>query len=254
MNDCRAVVVGVYRSSQTFMTMPVDLHAIQPGGLLCARRSAADAVRAGQVQARRILSRASPDASRIRPGCRPSRSEGFMNLTMKYYLEHTGIPINFGTTVLLAFFVGCAIAGQTFYLFTVENLKQFGTFKAMGMSDRRLVRMILMQALLVGGIGYGLGVGLATIYGIIAQRTMPLLAFFLPWQVRRRDRRGRAVDLAGQQPAEHPPCSRAGAGHRLPRWSMTTDALVGHGVTCRNLIKDYGTGDARVPRPARGRS
>jgi putative ABC transport system permease protein len=102
---------------------------------------------------------------------------------MDYYLGHTGIPINFGTTVILAFLVGCAIAGQTFYLFTVENLKQFGTLKAMGMSDRQVVGMILIQALVVAGIGYGLGVGLATIYGIVAQEEMPLLAFFLPWQV-----------------------------------------------------------------------
>jgi putative ABC transport system permease protein len=106
-----------------------------------------------------------------------------MRLTMTYYLKHTGIPVNFGTTVLLGFFVGCAIAGQTFYLFTIENLKQFGTLKAMGMSDRLVVAMILIQALVVGGIGYALGVGLATLFGIVAQREMPLLAFFLPWQV-----------------------------------------------------------------------
>jgi len=108
---------------------------------------------------------------------------GFANLTMMYYLQHTGIPVNFGTTVLLAFLVGTAIAGQTFYLFTVENLKQFGTLKAMGMSDQRIVAMILIQGGVVGAIGYGVGVGLASAYGIFAQRAMPLLAFFLPWQV-----------------------------------------------------------------------
>ena len=107
----------------------------------------------------------------------------FMDLTMNYYLQHTGIPINFGTTVVLAFIVGCAIAGQTFYLFTVENLKQFGTLKAMGLSDRRTVGMILVQAFVVAVIGYSIGVGLATIYGIFAQQYLPLLAFFLPWQV-----------------------------------------------------------------------
>jgi putative ABC transport system permease protein len=118
-----------------------------------------------------------------RTGLQALSKDQFKWLTMKYYLQHTGIPINFGTTVLLAFLVGCAIAGQTFYLFTVENLKQFGTLKAMGLSDRKVVGIILVQAFVAGSIGYGLGVGLATLYGIVAQKDMPLLAFFLPWQV-----------------------------------------------------------------------
>ena len=49
-----------------------------------------------------------------------------MYKTIKYYLIYTGIPINFGITVFLGFLVGTAIAGQTFYNFTIENLKQFG--------------------------------------------------------------------------------------------------------------------------------
>ena len=116
-------------------------------------------------------------------GLKAQTRDEFSWMTMFYYLQHTGIPVNFGTTVILAFLVGCAVAGQTFYLFTVENLKQFGTLKAMGMNDRRVVAMILIQALVVAVIGYGFGVGLATLYGMFAQRAMPLLAFFLPWQV-----------------------------------------------------------------------
>jgi len=102
---------------------------------------------------------------------------------MSYYLRRTGIPVNFGSTVLLGFIVGCAIAGQTFYLFTVENLRQFGTLKAMGMSDRKIIRMILVQASVVGTIGYCFGVGLATALGLLLQTIRPIMSFFLPWQV-----------------------------------------------------------------------
>ncbi|HBB73743.1 MAG TPA: ABC transporter permease, partial [Planctomycetaceae bacterium] len=42
----------------------------------------------------------------------------FLWKTIRYYLVKTGIPVNFGVTVLLGFLVGTAIAGQTFYLFT----------------------------------------------------------------------------------------------------------------------------------------
>jgi putative ABC transport system permease protein len=182
MNDRRAVVVGVFRASQTFMTLPVVYTRFSQATLFVPpyRRLMPFVLakcRPGQPPdevARRI---------EARTGLKALSREGFARLTMDYYLQHTGIPINFGTTVLLAFFVGCAIAGQTFYLFTVENLKQFGTLKAMGASERRIVGMILTQALVVSGIGYGLGVGLATLYGLFAQRALPLLAFFLPWQV-----------------------------------------------------------------------
>ncbi|MCA9422887.1 MAG: FtsX-like permease family protein, partial [Nitrospira sp.] len=64
--------------------------------------------------------------------------------------------------------VGMAISGQTFYLFTVENLPQFGALKAIGASTGMLARMILLQSFTVGFIGYGVGVGLATLFGLTA--------------------------------------------------------------------------------------
>jgi putative ABC transport system permease protein len=175
MNDRRAVVVGVFRSSQTFMTLPVVYTRLSQATLFVPpyRRLVPF-----------VLAKCQPGAEpeevarRIaeQTGLMALTRQGFVNLTMNYYLHHTGIPLNFGTTVLLGFLVGCAIAGQTFYLFTVENLKQFGTLKAMGLSDRGVIGMILVQALVVAGIGYGFGVGLATAYGIVTQKSWPLLA------------------------------------------------------------------------------
>jgi putative ABC transport system permease protein len=92
-------------------------------------------------------------------------AEEFGLKTIMWVLKNTGIGINFGTTIVLGFIVGMAIAGQTFYLFTVENLKQFGALKAMGASTFALSRMIILQAFTVGAIGYGVGIGLATLFG-----------------------------------------------------------------------------------------
>ena len=99
-----------------------------------------------------------------------------------YYIEKTAMPINFGITVLLGFMVGTAIVGQTFYLFTVENIRQFGTLKALGVTNFTLTRMIILQALVVGSLGYCLGVGAASAFGYLTESAAKL-AFFMPWQV-----------------------------------------------------------------------
>jgi putative ABC transport system permease protein len=102
-------------------------------------------------------------------------------MTVDYFMENTGIPINFGIAVALGFIVGTAIAGQTFYNFTLDNLRHFGALKAMGASNTTLLGMILLQALVVGSIGYGLGVGATSLFGYLLGSTK--LAFRLPWQL-----------------------------------------------------------------------
>jgi putative ABC transport system permease protein len=124
-------------------------------------------------------------AIKAETGLLAKTNDQFFWSTIDYYMERTGIPINFGITVALGFIVGCAIAGQTFYLFTVENLKQFGALKAMGVGNLRLVGMILLQAAVVGVIGYGIGVGGAALFGYVFERVVKTAppAFFFPWQI-----------------------------------------------------------------------
>jgi putative ABC transport system permease protein len=75
------------------------------------------------------------------------------------------------------------VSGQTFYLFTVENLRQFGALKAMGVSNPRIVGMILLQASVVGLIGYGLGIGLTAAFFESTANITHLAGLGLYWQV-----------------------------------------------------------------------
>src|SRR5688572_7875188 len=112
-------------------------------------------------------------------GC--TRSEFFW-MTVWWYIKNTGIPIAFGATVLLGFVVGLAISSQTFYSFILENLRNLGALKAMGASDAVLSRMVMVQTLTVGLVGYGCGVGLAMLFGMgLLKKGMP--PFFMPWQL-----------------------------------------------------------------------
>jgi putative ABC transport system permease protein len=179
LNDRRAVVVGICRVSRTFQSQPV-VYTTYSRALQFA------------PQERKLLSfiivKAAEDVTphdlcaRIKEGTRLQAytADDFSWMTVVYFMKYTGIPINFGIAVLLGFLVGTAIAGQTFYNFTLDNLRHFGALKAMGATNTRLLGMILLQALIVGLIGYGLGVGAASLFGQLAGRSE--LAFRLLWQ------------------------------------------------------------------------
>ena len=105
-------------------------------------------------------------------------TEEFRWSTIFFFLRSTGIMINFGITILLGVIVGVAVAGQTFFTFTVENTKQFGALKAMGVSNWKLVKMVMLQAAMVGVIGWGLGVGAAALFGM-RTNARSIVAFML---------------------------------------------------------------------------
>ena len=128
-------------------------------------------------------------------------------------MKNTGIPINFGIAVVLGFLIGTAIAGQTFYNFTLENLRYFGTLKAMGATNGILLRMILLQALVVGALGYGLGVGGAALFGYLMGGTELSFRLIPEILILRRGRHRRDHHLFG--PHQHPQGDAARAGHRF---------------------------------------
>ena len=116
------------------------------------------------------------------PGLTAYTSDDFFHRTIDWYMKNTGIPISFGTVVVLGIVVGIAIAGQTFYLFVHENLRFMAALKAMGARTRTLAAMVFLQAFAVGIAGYGLGVGAAAMFGFgVLKGGEP--PFYMPWQV-----------------------------------------------------------------------
>ena len=92
-----------------------------------------------------------------------------------------GILLNFGLAVALGVLIGSLVAGQTFYNFTLDNLRHYGALKAMGISYRQLIVMVLLQAATVAVLGYCVGAGFGSAMGwIVASQG---LAFSMPWQV-----------------------------------------------------------------------
>lgn len=177
INDQRAVVVGIGQSSRDFVLVAK------------AFTTYSRAIRYAPPQRRQltyILVKARDGVDPVGLARSIERStdlraltrDEFQRATLVYWLENTGIPINFGISTTLGFLVGTAIAGQSFFNFVRENLTHYAVLKAMGLGSGALVRMVLVQALAVGAIGYGIGIGIAAVFGTLMRGTV--LAFYMP--------------------------------------------------------------------------
>jgi putative ABC transport system permease protein len=182
LNDHRVKIVGIAEASPPFQTFPVVFARYSQAITFVGRE-------------RNLLSfvlvKPHPGVTveelcrRIEAttGLHAATTYDFAKQTIVYYLRNTGIPVNFGITITIALIVGTVVAGQTFYIFTIESLKQFGVLKAVGVTNRRLTGMILLQACLVGLIGFSIGTGLcAAFFLVTGKMLLQTRGFVLLWQ------------------------------------------------------------------------
>ena len=180
LNDHRAVVVGICEVARTFQSQPVVYTTYSRAMAFAPLERRMLSFVLAKAKNGQDKQKLCDDIHRA-TGLLALTQQGFINRTYNWYMEHTGIPVNFFIAIGLGFIVGTAIAGQTFYNFTLDNLRHFGAIKAMGASNGMLLRMIILQSLLVSVIGYDLGVGLASAMGLATGKTE--LAFKMPWQL-----------------------------------------------------------------------
>ncbi len=182
INDRRVEIVAIAKASPPFQTFPVVYTRYsealrftppQRNKLSFVLVKAAEGVAPVDL-AKRI---------QARTGLQALSWQEFAWRSVRHYVERTGIPVNFGITVTLGFIVGAAVAAQTFYIFVLENLRQFGALKAIGVTDFQILRMVILQALVVGVLGYALGIGLCSTFFWLTRDVPALDGFILRWQV-----------------------------------------------------------------------
>ena len=180
LNDNRATVVGISRLSLNFSSQPI-IHTTY------------SRAKAFVPNERKLLTyilvkvRPGDDPQKVAAAIRKATGlsaytwDDFQQMTISYFLRNTGILINFATSVALGFLIGALIAGQSFYSFTMENLRYFGVLKAVGASNWTLMRMVMTQALIAGATGYGLGVGAVGLWNYFTAGSN--VRFLLVWQI-----------------------------------------------------------------------
>ena len=168
LNDLRASIVGLHGGSPNFQSQPVIYTTY-------------NRVKRFKPSDRKLLSfilvKLQPGAVsaqvvrdiRHYTGLAAYTKAEFSSMSSNYFLFRTGIFLNFGTSALISFLIGGTIAGQTFYNFTMDHLRYFGVLKAMGASNSLLFAMIALQMVCAGAIGFGIGIGIVTFFGVVVQ-------------------------------------------------------------------------------------
>jgi putative ABC transport system permease protein len=181
INDKRAMVVGIARGTPTFQSQPIlyttytraENYSLSERKLLSYVLVKAKTGESAQAVARRITRET---------GLAAYTAEEFKRMSLDFFLNNTSILINFGFVVVVGFIVGAAVTGQIFYNFTLDNLRHFGVFKAMGATDRMLLKMVMLKALLVGFIGFGIGAGICGVFAAVTRHSTDL-TLQLNWQL-----------------------------------------------------------------------
>jgi putative ABC transport system permease protein len=181
LNDHKAVIVGISDASAPFLSVPI-IHTRYSQAINFVGRE--------RTQLSFVLAKSAPGVNldevthriQAQTGLLARTTDEFRWDSIFYYLKNTGIPVNFGITITIALIVGTVVAGQTFYLFTLENLKQFGALKAIGVTNWRLTRMVLLQAITVGAIGFSMGTGMAALFFELTLHKIATRGLVLWWQ------------------------------------------------------------------------
>jgi len=93
-------------------------------------------------------------------GVRAWPSQKLASSSVKKILASSGIALSTGTLIIFALIAGFFIIGLTMYSSALDRLKDYGTLKAIGASNKYISKLILTQAMLFTGVGFAIGLTL----------------------------------------------------------------------------------------------
>jgi len=173
INGIRGNIAGIAKSTPGFYPQPIifALHSqIQLfSGSSRIQYIAAKAQKNGDIE--QILKQINSN-----PKVLGLTKNQFESRIANHFLK-TGILINYGISVLLGMIIGFSIAGQIFYMMTVQNISYYALIKSLGGNEKMIFKMILFQAVVVGIIGYILGTAATLLWGYAIKNTTLTFAF-----------------------------------------------------------------------------
>jgi putative ABC transport system permease protein len=179
IRDRRARIVGFTRGIRTFTTAPAvftslaNAHAYAgvPNGrtlyLLIKATPGADLATLAAALRRRL-----PDVD-------VWTTAEWSATQRNYWMFGTGAGVSVLVAAVLGLLVGVVVVAQTIYAATVDHIREYGTLKAMGATNRYIYRVIIQQSALSGAIGYVMAIAVAAVVSNASQAGAT--AILLPW-------------------------------------------------------------------------
>jgi putative ABC transport system permease protein len=96
------------------------------------------------------------------PEVRVVTGEEFSRSTVKYLLGRTALGVTFGTSTAFGLLIGFVIVALTTFSAVVDNIREFGTLKAIGATNFDLAKLLLAQSVAYGLLGSVIGLTLVT--------------------------------------------------------------------------------------------
>jgi putative ABC transport system permease protein len=88
--------------------------------------------------------------------------EEFTKSTTRYVLGRTAIGVTLGTSTAFGLLIGFVIVALTTFSAVVDNIREFGTLKAIGATTWDLAKLLLAQSVAYGLLGSVIGLTLVT--------------------------------------------------------------------------------------------
>jgi putative ABC transport system permease protein len=116
-----------------------------------------------------------------RPDVMVKTKDDFSVMIIRYLLLKTPIGVTFGISTVFALIVGFVIVALSMFSTVLDNVREFGTLKALGATFFDLTNLLLVQAVTYAVMGSIIGLSVVT-YVANAIRS-PKLGIQLPWQL-----------------------------------------------------------------------
>jgi putative ABC transport system permease protein len=107
--------------------------------------------------------------------------EQFKRSTIEYILTRTAIGVTFGSSVMFGLLVGFTVVSLMMFSSVLDNIREFGTLKAMGATSWDLAKLLFVQAATYATMGSL--AGLAVVTTLARAIRSPQLAVVLPTQL-----------------------------------------------------------------------